>query len=167
MKKADARLRAVFVALFASCAVGCAKSDPGSGDGAPASPPANPVPVAPTSASAGLAPGAPAAGVACSPGRDSIACAPDGMNELTCAGTVWRALAVCRGPAGCKGVGSALRCDPGAPLAGDPCVHSTAEPSCSGPHEALLCEALKWTVVPCAKGQACVPRSPAGPAGCR
>ncbi|MGH7296537.1 MAG: hypothetical protein ACRELB_16485 [Polyangiaceae bacterium] len=152
--------------LPASLLPACARADPPSNGSASASASAASLAMPPPSSSV-VGPAVPAAsGAACSPGKDSVACAADGVGELTCAGSVWRSLATCRGPEGCRGVGSALRCDPGTPLLGDACNPAAAEPSCRSPHEALECRASRWVVVPCRAGKACSPRSPKGPAGC-
>ena len=67
----------------------------------------------------------------CSTGADSSGVHPrrDRWWSRAPAGQ-WRMLQSCRGPAGCKGTGSALTCDTGMPQPGEPCVPTTAEPSC-------------------------------------
>ncbi len=108
----------------------------------------------------------PAVGNGCHPGADSVACAPDKLTELTCGGGVWRALQTCRGAGGCSGVGSALVCNVGQPLVGDPCVVGQAPSKCVNPREVQLCQGGTYHDQVCTPPQACKPTNP-GQFGCK
>jgi hypothetical protein len=173
--------------LVTPVALACTPSSSSSPAGADASPSAaasSPPPVAssaviatlsippavnPNGAPAASASGTvPAQGAPCSPGKDSIVCSPDQLSVLTCAGGVWRTLQACRGPARCKGMGSALTCDTGIPQPGDDCVPAKSEPQCRSAHESIACSGGKWIVSPCRAGTTCIPaRGGTGTSGCK
>jgi hypothetical protein len=100
----------------------------------------------------------PAIGNACHPGADSVACAPDKLTELTCGGGVWRALQACRGSGGCSGVGSALKCDVGQPIVGDPCVVGQAPSKCATTQELQTCQGGTYRDVVCPPPTKCKPQ---------
>jgi hypothetical protein len=108
----------------------------------------------------------PTMGGTCSPGADSVACTADGVQEVTCASSVWRTLRACRGPAGCKGVGSSLRCDPGTPQIGDPCIPGATPAACAG-SAIRSCQAGKWAESPCAAPATCRADAGGGQAACK
>ena len=97
----------------------------------------------------------PAVGIGCNPGADSVACASDKVTELTCGGGVWRALQTCRATGGCAGVGSALKCDVGQPLVGDPCVVGQAPSKCATGQELQTCQGGTYRDVVCTPPQKC------------
>lgn len=99
----------------------------------------------------------PAVGNGCSAGADSVACAGDKVTELTCGGGVWRALQTCRGSGGCSGVGSALKCDVGQPLVGDPCVVGQAPSKCATTQELQSCQGGTYRDTVCVSPQRCKP----------
>lgn len=107
----------------------------------------------------------PAVGNGCSPGADSVACAGDKVTELTCGGGVWRALQTCRGSGGCSGTGSALKCEVGQPLVGDPCVAGQAPSKCVNTQELQSCQNGTYHDQVCTPPQRCKPTG-AGQFGC-
>ena len=116
---------------------------------------------------------APIAGHGCIPGRDSVTCSPDGLEEIACAGNVWRTILTCRGPAHCKGEASKLSCDTGVPQPGDACIPTKAPPRCLDGARLLACTEGRWLPTACPAGRACspLPGASAEPAlavaGCR
>lgn len=99
----------------------------------------------------------PAVGIGCNPGADSVACAGDKVTELTCGGGVWRALQTCRGSGGCSGTGSALKCEVGQPLVGDPCVVGQAPSKCANNQELQACQGGTFRDTVCTPPQHCKP----------
>jgi hypothetical protein len=123
-----------------------------------------------TSAAAHVGPhafGPPAPGNPC-PAKDALACATDGFEELTCSGGAWHVLQTCRGPGGCKGEGAAVKCDPGAPRAGDACIVGSAVPRCeAGARSVLQCENGRWVSSLCLPPSKCQPNAKNGQPGCK
>jgi hypothetical protein len=109
--------------------------------------------------------GPPAPGNACTLPKDTVACTPDGFEEVTCAGGVWKLLETCRG--GCKGEGPALKCDPGVPRPGDACVAASAVPRCADAHSVLQCQNGHWTASLCVPPSKCDPKGHNGQPGCK
>ena len=68
---------------------------------------------------------------------------------------MWRALQACRGSAGCSGVGSALKCDVGQPLVGDPCLVGQAPTKCATTQELQACQAGTYRDTLCTPPQHC------------
>jgi len=102
----------------------------------------------------------PAVGNGCNPASDTQACATDKVTELTCAGGVWRAHQTCRGSGGCSGVGSALTCNVGQPIVGDPCVVGQAPSKCATPAELQTCQGGTYRDIVCTPPQKCKPQGP-------
>jgi hypothetical protein len=121
----------------------------GSAHRSSASAPADPVSVTPI------------AGHGCSAGRDSVACSPDGLEEIACAGGVWRTIQSCRGPGHCQGAASKLTCDAGEPQPGDACIVARSAPRCLGPDRLLACTDGRWLPSACPAGRTCTPRGDA------
>jgi hypothetical protein len=121
---------------------------------------------APSAAPVVHRPTVPAVGNGCSAGADSVACATDKVTELTCGGGVWRALQACRGAGGCAGVGSALKCDVGQPLVGDPCVVGQAPSKCATTQELQSCQGGTYRDQVCLSPQRCRQLAP-GQFGCK
>jgi hypothetical protein len=150
---------------------GGADAGPVADDTATSEPPPEPSASASASASATHAAarpiGPPAVGNGCAPGKDSVACAPDGFEELTCAGGVWRLMQTCRGTGHCTGSGAALTCDVGAPQAGDACVPATSTPRCTNASTVLSCQNGRWSASVCMPPAKCQPNAKNGQPGCK
>jgi hypothetical protein len=141
-----------FFSTLLVAAVGCGRSSTvegvpaGSAHSSPASSPADPGLVA-----------APVAGRGCVAGRDSVACSPDGLEEISCAGGLWRTIQSCRGPGHCQGAASKLTCDPGEPQPGDACIVARSAPRCLGTDRLLACTDGRWLPSSCPAGRTCTP----------
>jgi len=112
--------------------------------------------------------GPPAAGAPCRAGTDTLGCSSDHSLELTCSGGVWRAMQACRGGGTCKGSGSAVTCDVGNLLIGDPCVAGSPPAHCApGNHAVQQCNGGRWAENVCMPPASCKPNGNNGQPGCK
>jgi hypothetical protein len=159
------RIRAILIVggmalpVFASCKKSETAGDAGTEGGASASAAESAAvtvqDAAPEGAAAVHHATVPAVGNGCHAGADSVACAVDRVTELTCASGVWRGLQTCRGSGGCVGVGSALKCDVGQPIVGDPCIVGQAPTKCATPQELQSCQGGTFRDTVCTPPQRC------------
>jgi hypothetical protein len=160
------RLLLVALLIALPVAASCKKAGPEGDAGADAAPsasaPAEPIPDAAAEASASAAAphgaagyGPPMAGGACHPGTDTLGCSPDHSVELTCTGGTWRPMQACRGAGVCKGAGSAVTCDVGNLLIGDPCVPGNPAAKCVLGHAVQQCSGGTWHETVCMPPSTC------------
>ena len=162
------RLFLVALMLALPVAVACKKAGPAGDAGADGAPSASTSADLPTDAGAEASAsaavthgaagyGAPSAGAPCHAGTDTLGCSPDRSIELTCSGGTWRPMQSCRGAGVCKGVGSAVTCDVGNPLIGDPCGAASPPSKCMLGHAVQGCNGGTWRETLCMPPTTCKP----------
>jgi len=106
----------------------------------------------------------------CDDAKQAAVCSPDGKMQMSCALGMWKTVASCDGPAGCKGSGDDLKCDVARPVKeGDDCKGGFSPPRCNDGQTYMSCVNTKWKKIVCAAPGHCREPDPAKdfPAGCR